>query len=694
MNKIKKYLPTFWLLLIAGACVVWISLLFPQSGRFRYEFQKGYVWAYQDLVAPFDFAILKAPEELEADRERIKDEVTPYYRIKAFNGENSKLKAKAELKEWLRTQPSIDTSYLMIQELFVVLESKFDEINEIPIGELRAEDQHAQEINIVEGNSVRTVPASNVVSADQMRNRINQWSPEVPEEYRGAIRDIASQYISSNLIFDEILTQEALNEALNQVVEREGLVKKGDLIIPQGAVVTDENYRVLTSLKGQYDREVLEENSHFWRFLGFLLLTLLIIGVYLLYLWNHHKKLLKNPIKLSFLFMWFFVFSYLVYIIEGQTNLSSYILPFCIVPIVVKNYFNERLAFFTHVVVILIASFLSNLGYEFTFLQLLAGIVTVLTVRDTRDWSEFFKTIVLILGAYILGFVGLEWIKQGGWNHVNLMVITWLSINAFLTLLAYPLIPLLERVFGFTSSITLVELSDINKPLLKELSLKAPGTFHHSLQVGNLAEDAAQQIGANGLLLKTAALYHDIGKMNNPEYFIENQSGDNPHEHESWKESASIIIKHVTEGASMAKKARLPKVLQDFILTHHGTTRVEYFYRNYIKENPDANKQEIASSFEYPGPRPTSKEETILMIADSLEAACKSLKSPTGNEIDELVESITQHKIENNQLVNSELNFDELEKCKASFKKTLKSIHHVRLAYPKDPSKTVPPADS
>jgi cyclic-di-AMP phosphodiesterase PgpH len=694
LYKIKKYLPTFWLLLIAGACVVWISLLFPQSGRFRYEFQKGYVWSYQDLLAPFDFAILKSSEEIEADKERAKNEVVPYYRINTVNGENAKLRAKSDLKQWLKNQQSIDTSDLILWELNIVLENKIDELSETPIGELREEDQQTQEINIVKGNSVKTIPAERVVSVDQMRNNINQWSPEAPEEYRAAIRDIISNYVTSNLSFDQELTQQAFNESLNQVVDREGLIRKGDLIIPQGAVVTDEHYKVLSSLKRQYEREVLEEHSHFWRFLGFLLLTLLIIGVYLLYLWNHHKKLLKNPIKLSFLFMWFFVFSYLVYIIEGQTNLSSYILPFCIVPIVVKNYFNERLAFFTHVVVILIASFLSNLGYEFTFLQLLAGIVTVLTVRDTRDWSEFFKTIVLILGAYILGFVGLEWIKQGGWSQVNLMVITWLSINAFLTLLAYPLIPLLERVFGFTSSITLVELSDINKPLLKELSIKAPGTFHHSLQVGNLAEDAAHQIGANGLLLKTAALYHDIGKMNNPEYFIENQSGDNPHEHESWKESASIIIKHVTEGASMAKKARLPKLLQDFILTHHGTTRVEYFYRNYLKENPDANIEEIAGDFEYPGPKPTSKEETILMIADSLEAACKSLKSPTGKEIDELVESITQHKIENNQFVNSELNFDELEKCKASFKKTLKSIHHVRLAYPKDPSKPQSSVDS
>jgi putative nucleotidyltransferase with HDIG domain len=380
--------------------------------------------------------------------------------------------------------------------------------------------------------------------------------------------------------------------------------------------------------------------------------------------------------------LWLVAFSYLVYAVEQVALLSTYMIPFCIVPIVIKNFYDEQLALFTHLVVILLASFLSSLGYEFTFLQILAGIVVLLSDVDTRDWTRFFYSILYIFVVYLLGYVGLSLIQEGSYQDIDLTVLSWLAISAFMTLLAYPLIPLLERFFGFTSSISLVELSDMNRPLLRQLANKAPGTLQHSLQVANLSEEAARAIGANHLLVKVAALYHDIGKTLQPKFFIENQSNNSPHLSISDKESAEIIISHVTEGVKMAKKARLPNVLIDFILSHHGTTRVEYFYRNYLKDHPEEEVDE--QDFRYPGPKPVTKEETILMLADSIEAACKSLKNPTEEALLELIDKIIAGKMAMGQLEDSELTFSELETCKTVFQQLMRSVHHVRIEYPEE----------
>ncbi|MEM8908066.1 MAG: HDIG domain-containing metalloprotein, partial [Bacteroidota bacterium] len=426
--------------------------------------------------------------------------------------------------------------------------------------------------------------------------------------------------------------------------------------------------------------EVSSKKSHWGVFGGYFLLTSLILGVFILYLQFHEKKIFGSLQQLLFMLMWLLVYSYLVFAVDANKILSVYLIPFCIVPIVIKIFYNERLALFTHIVVVLIASFLSSLGYEFTFLQILAGIVAVLSNIKVRDWTKFFVSMLYIFLAYSVGYLGLSLIDEGSLTTVNWSIYSWIFLNVFLTLLAYPLIPLLERVFGFTSAITLVELSDMDRPLLKELSIKAPGTLQHSLQVANLSEAAASKIGADQLLVKVAALYHDIGKVQQPAYYIENQSGANPHNKTTPLDSAKIIIEHVTEGVKLAKKNRLPKVLIDFIRTHHGTTRVEYFYRNHINQHPGGEVDE--HSFRYPGPRPRSKEETILMIADSLEAASKSLKSPSEKDINDLVDKIIAGKITHGQLEDSEMTFAELEICKREFKKLLKSIYHVRIEYP------------
>lgn len=339
------------------------------------------------------------------------------------------------------------------------------------------------------------------------------------------------------------------------------------------------------------------------------------------------------------------------------------------------------MALHAHIALVLLSSFIVPNGIQFAFLQFIAGMVAILTNVRSYYWSQFFQSNGYILITYLAGYFALAIVQEGTFNDINFANFGWLSLNVLLTLLAYPFVPLLEKGFGFVSDITLLELSDINKPLLKELSIKAPGTFQHSLQVANLAEAAASEVGASTLLVKVGSLYHDIGKMENTHYFIENQNPDvNPHDELTFDESAKIIIGHVRDGVQMAKAHKLPDILIDFIRTHHGTTVVQYFYQSFLKNFPE--KEADIEDFKYPGPLPYSKETAIVMMADSTEAAARSLRSPSSAEIDKLVENLMQHKIKENQLVNSNITFKEITAIKKVFKKMLNSIYHVRIAYP------------
>jgi putative nucleotidyltransferase with HDIG domain len=362
-------------------------------------------------------------------------------------------------------------------------------------------------------------------------------------------------------------------------------------------------------------------------------------------------------------------------------NLGLYAIPFCIVPIVISNFFGSRLANYVHVVVVFLAGFIVPLGYEFLFLQFMAGLLAVLLNERTHYWSQFFASVGLIFLCYCLAYIGISLTQVGQIEDIRWGVLGWLAINGLLTLLAYPFIPLFERLFGFVSSITLAELSDLNRPLIKQIYEKAPGTFWHSIQVSNLAEAACSEIKANAMLAKVGALYHDIGKMKNPAYFIENQKTEiNPHDELLPTESARIIKEHVTHGIALAKEAGLPNIIIDFIRTHHGNTRIEVFYQRQQKEYPESRLEETL--FRYPGPLPYSKETAVVMLSDSIEAASRSLKNPSNEDIDRLVENIIEHKIKQQQLTFCDISFKDIAAIKIVFKKQLRSIYHVRLSYP------------
>lgn len=644
-----------------GLVIFAIALLFPRGAGINLNYTLNEKWDKQSLRAPFEFSASLPKDKIESEKIRVRNESPFVYKRTASN-----------------------------DQLLEIVLKDIGEINKqsrVAVSELINNAFSQGVVNYIDKNGDAFVRLISDEGAVEKKMYELFSTSRLSQEIRGLLFDfgyavnLSPSDIPISFSYDDNATRRLKEDALASLSTNGIQVKSGDIIISKGDSITSEAFQKLKSFEKEYKFRNLGDKSPFWMFIGYLLLTCLIFGVLLLYLKSYYPSIFGNFRKLMFILIWPLIFSYAVYFIEDKTNLSTYLIPFCLVPIIVKNFYTDRLALFVHVVVILIASFLSNLGYEFTFLQILAGIVTVLIVGETRYFNQFFTAIGFILLAYILGYLGLSLISEGNLMSIEWTTFVWIGFNAVLLLLAYPFIPILEKLFGFVSSITLAELSDLNKPLLQELTVKAPGTFQHSLQVSNLAEAATKAIGGDTLLVKVAALYHDVGKMKQPQYFIENQTpGESPHSKLNNFESAKIIIDHVTDGIAMAKKAGLPSKIINFISSHHGTTRVEYFYRNQLKSFPDQEFDE--SLFRYPGPKPRSKEETIMMIADSLEAASKSLKNPTTNDIDSLVDKIIAGKISNQQLDESALSFEELERCTEEFKKVLKNINHSRIVYP------------
>ncbi|PHI19470.1 hypothetical protein CEQ90_12285 [Lewinellaceae bacterium SD302] len=665
------------------AAVVIISLLYPNNLKFPYEFERGQTWRYESLYAPKDFSVLKSPEQLEADLAAVEEQLTPVFRIDPEIGRLARQEFLEDFNEKVdsaiarNTFPSIqaDPKAHRLYGLRVL-----DKIFSRGILDAQPNTSPTQVVSIANGNEFREATWASVYTLADAQRFLTDSLPYSDLGAPDFILPLLDDRLRPNLSYSDSLTQHLRSQSLSLVSPYAGLVEAGSLIIADGSVITDEIYQQLLSFREQYNEDLGVGSTFTWVFAGYALLTSLVIILLFLYLRYFYPLIYKRPQKLIFILMWPVLYAILVQTIETKTNFNAYLVPFCIVPIVIRIFFAERLAFFVHTCVVLIGSFLTNLGYEFTFLSILAGIAVVIMDIDMRDWSRYFKSLIYLFGVYALGYLGLELIKEGRLSDLDFTTLGWLAIDVFLVLLAYPLIPLLERVFGLVSPITLVELSDMNRPLLRELALKAPGTLQHSLNVANMAEQAARRIDADALLVKTAALYHDIGKVANPEFFIENQSGKNPHDDLNNLESAKIIIGHVSEGVKMAKAAGLPQLLIQFIRTHHGNTRTEYFYRNYLKNHPENEVDE--SLFRYPGPRPISKEETLLMLADSTEAACKSLKSPTEEELTVFIDKIFEGKLTGGQLAESKLSFRELEVCRTVFRNILKSVHHVRISYP------------
>ena len=683
-NNIFQLIPNYTKYLVALVVVVVLAFLFPTNTKFKYRFGLGQTWLYDDLIANFDFAIKKTQGEIDEDKISIERDLSPYYEIDLDIIKDKKKSFAKSFEEQLRRNRVQYSDVSKNAEAYqsygnYVIERLFNKGILQQDTSLKNKDKEFV-INILRGNVTEKQTLENVFTIEKAKEWLGDSLPYSRLKEPEFLLFLIEPLLISNLVYNADKTREFRQQEFDKISTSRGMVKSGDLIVPKGGIITQGVYQKLVSYKEQYESDYFSSQKYYLISLGYALLCGLVLGLYLFYLKYNNKEIFLKLRWIVFLLLWVLLYTYLIYGIKATDVLSPYMVPFCIAPIVIKNFHSRELAFVTHIIIILIVGLVTSPGYEFIFLQFLSGLVVSFSKFDTRYWGNFFKSILTVFFVYVMGFIGLSLIEESSISNINLSVLIWFSLNGFLTLLAYPLIPLMGGFFGFTSSITLAELSDLNHELLKELSLKAPGTLQHSLQVANLSESAAKAIGANDLIVKVAALYHDIGKTLQPMYFIENQSGTNPHDTLPRLQSAKVIIEHVTEGVKMAEKNGLPKVIIDFISTHHGTTMVEYFYRMHVREKKDGEKDKHL--FQYPGPKPRTKEEAILMLADSLEATSKILKNPNSRSIDELVDRIVGDKIAQGQLDDSTLSFLDLGKCKDSFKKTLKNIHHVRIEYP------------
>jgi len=484
-----------------------------------------------------------------------------------------------------------------------------------------------------------------------------------------------------NVVYSLEYTNQEKFAALSNISTTKGYLQKNERIISKGELITDKHFQILQSLKEQYEGKSGTIHNHYYLLLGQAILIIIAILMLVLFLVKFRADIIADNKKMLLILSVLLLVILSASIIIRQYGFEYiYVLPLCIVPLMIRTFFDTRLALFVHLISIILIGFLVPDGFEFIFLQLIAGVVTIISTVKLEKRSQFFITSFYIFITYSLIYIGMTMMQSGSYLDISLSNFMYFAFNSLLTLIAYPLILVYEKLFGYVTNVSLLEYSNTNNKLLRELSQKAPGTFQHSLQVANLAEEAARRIDANAMLVRAGAMFHDVGKIGNPGYFIENQLNENnPHEKLSFEQSAKIIIGHVEKGIILARKYGIPEQIIDFIRTHHGTKRTEFFYRLYKKQGNGEINENV---FSYPGPLPFTKETALMMMADSVEAAARSLKKPDKKSIDDLVDSIIDGLVECKQLKNANITMKDITRVKSVLKNRLVSMHHVRIEYP------------
>ncbi|WMI65261.1 HDIG domain-containing protein [Aestuariibaculum sp. YM273] len=658
-----------------------IVYLFPKSGKFRYNFEKGKPWQSENLYAPFDFAIKKTDEEITFEKQNIIDNSVLYFDIDSSVEPKVKDLYKEQFKKVFGDSLSVrsfqtvyNTGLEIIEELYTfgILNETYDyaDTRIIALLEERTKKQDGFFADLIKLDAVSIIINKELESKGLLAYKTN---------FTSLFFDI----IEPNLTFDKSFTEKALEEELSRIAYTRGSIEKETLIISKGEVIEGDKYQVLKSLESEYESQVWTKSNYNWIIFAYTVLVALALLMLLLFLRKYRVEVFENNTKVTFIFFNVFLMVFMTTLVVNYNSEFVYVVPICILPLILKAFFDARLGLFSHVITVLLLGFIVPNSYEYTFLQIIAGIVTILTVSELYKRANLFISVGQITLIYIVAYFAFFLIHEGSIETIKWEMFKWFLLGGLATLFVQPLIYAYERIFGLVSDVSLLELSDTNSNLLKELSNKAPGTFHHSLNVANLAEASANEIHANAMLVRVGALYHDIGKMKNPTYFTENQlTGLNPHDELSPKESARVIIDHVINGIEIAKKNNLPDRVIDFIRSHHGTNLVYYFYMKEKKEYEETNIQPDPADFSYPGPKPFSKETAILMMCDSIEAASKSLKEPTSTKIDSFVENIIDKQIEDGQFLNADITFKEIQKIKKVLKRKLANIYHLRIEYP------------
>jgi putative nucleotidyltransferase with HDIG domain len=677
IEKLYQHNSLAYKIVLFVATTFLLVYFFPKGGTFKYEFQKGKPWQYEDLLAPFDFAIQKSAAVIAAEEKSLEKNSPRYFsydtQVVANVKEDMSERLKAVATDSLYYRALFDQASAIVTEIY--------KVGFVGAGSATRVEDPRQEVVLRKGTQIEMLPFERFVFSKDLFHLIQSKIPlETSDLFQSVLINVLTEVIRPNVSFDANFTEKALQDAIRSISYTTGKVSKNQSIISRGLIVEGENYEVLNSLRAEYSSQTRSQNSMYWIVFGHTLLVALALLMLMLFLRKERPEIFEDNSKVAFIFFNILLLFFLVAMTVKYQVDYLYVVPMSVLPIVLKAFFDARLGLFTHVLTVLLLGFVVPNSFEFVFLQIIAGIVTILTVSELYKRENLFISVGQITLIYMLTYFAFSVLQEGNAAQLKWNYFGHFALNGVLSFLSLFLIWVYEKVFGLVSDVTLLELSNTNSKLLRDLNEKAPGTFQHSMQVANLAEAAANEIGANSMLVRTGALYHDIGKMMNPVYFTENQStGVNPHNDLPPKESAQIIIHHVQKGIELAKKYGLPDRIIDFIRTHHGSSLVYYFYQ---KEKEGSLEAIDKADFQYPGPIPFSKETAILMLSDAAEAASKSLKDPTAQTIDQLIDGIASKQMEAGQYRNADITLKEIERIKKVLKKKLKNIYHLRVQYP------------
>lgn len=673
---------------LIGTVIVVVLLLvyfLPRETKFGYEYEQGRPWRYNSLIATFDFPVYKTPDEVKAERDSALSQFQPFY---TEDVQIAQRQIAAFETAW-RAGRFGDVPAHCLNHVDKMLRGVY-EAGIVPSADL---SQMAKErtpgVRVVEGTEAVTRPITELYSTRSAYEYI-VYADTINFPRELLARCNINEYLSPNLSIDSAKTSAVREDLLAAVSPASGMVQSGQRIIDRGEIISAEQYKILQS----FERETVRRNDPskgMWQVVtGQVTFVLCVIVAFVFYLRLFRREYLRSPHSILLLSSLIAIFPLITYAMVDQKFLNVYMVPYAMVPIFVRIFMDSRTAFMTMVCSVILSSLALHSNYEFVVVQFMSGMTAIYALRDLTERSQLLRVALAVFVTSSAIMLGYDLSQGIEFSHLDRSMYVYNAVNGVLLLFAYPLLYMIEKLFGFTSSVTLVELSNTNNSVLRRMSKVAQGTFVHSLQVANLAAEVADKIGAKPQLVRTGALYHDIGKMLNPAFFTENQTGVNPHDELTEERSAQIIISHVTEGLKLADKYHLPKVIRDFISTHHGRSQVKYFYIQW--KNKHQGEEPDAKLFTYPGPNPFTREQAILMMCDAVEASSRSLKEFTEESIKELVNRIIDGQVQAGYFRECPITFRDIADAKRVLAESLKTIYHTRIAYPELNAKPAEPA--
>ena len=667
----RNMLSRISLVFVTVAVIVW-SLPRNESQRFRYDIGKP--WMYGSFIAKFDFPIYKTDATIKAQEDSLLSTYQPYYNYDKSVEEKEIAKFQADYHNGI---PGLPGEYVAVisQRLHRLYQAGImdtPEYNDIY-------RDSTTTVRVVIGNNAQSVPLSEFYSTLSAYEQLF-LDTRIAEQRPILQRCNLNNYIEPNLVYDKERSETERNDLLSSIPPASGMVMSGQKVIDRGDIVDDYTYRVLNSFEREMQRRSATQNELTSTLIGQIIFVTLMVALFTMYLALFRRDYFNKPRSIAMLYAFITLFPVIVSLMVRHNMLSVYIVPFAMAPIFVRVFMDTRTAFISHVTMILICTTAVRYQYEFIIIQIVAGLIAIYSLRELTRRAQVFKTGILVAMGSALVYVAMQMMQDNDFTLMDHDMYYHFVVNGVFLLLSYPLMYIVEKMFGFVSSVTLFELSNTNRGVLRDLSEVAPGTFQHSITVGNLAAEIANKIGANALLVRTGALYHDIGKMTDPVFFTENQAGVNPHDNMPYRESARVIISHVTEGVKIAERENLPPIIRDFILTHHGTGLTKYFYIKYCNEHP--GEEVDPAPFRYPGPNPFTREQALLMIADGVEAASRSLAEYTEENIAALVNRIVDGDVAEGYFRECPITFRDIALAKLVLIERLKAIYHTRISYP------------